>query len=133
PLAEQAYEAVVAADEVADVGQEIGSERLGGRPRRARCVDHGGREGLGGRGPKVDSGAPASSLTYISPRQPPRGIQRPSQSAPIAQLDRAPVYGTGCRKFESSWARPSPPKGYCPKALLTWRWVSEEVCSGAGV
>jgi hypothetical protein len=27
--------------------------------------------------------------------------------APIAQLDRAPVYGTGCRKFESSWARPA--------------------------
>lgn len=26
--------------------------------------------------------------------------------APIAQLDRALVYGTSCRKFESSWARP---------------------------
>jgi hypothetical protein len=25
--------------------------------------------------------------------------------APIAQLDRALVYGTSCRKFESSWAR----------------------------
>jgi hypothetical protein len=25
--------------------------------------------------------------------------------APIAQLDRALVYGTRCRKFESSWAR----------------------------
>jgi tRNA(adenine34) deaminase len=29
--------------------------------------------------------------------------------APIAQLDRALVYGTRCRKFESSWARHHPP------------------------
>ena len=30
----------------------------------------------------------------------------PTWDAPIAQLDRALVYGTRCRKFESSWARP---------------------------
>src|SRR6202020_539930 len=29
----------------------------------------------------------------------------PQGIAPIAQLDRALVYGTRCRKFESSWAR----------------------------
>lgn len=35
-----------------------------------------------------------------------RGLQkRPSNIAPIAQLDRALVYGTKGRKFESSWAR----------------------------
>jgi hypothetical protein len=32
-------------------------------------------------------------------------IFRDASPAPIAQLDRALVYGTSCRKFESSWAR----------------------------
>ena len=41
--------------------------------------------------------------------------QTPSpKQAPIAQLDRAPVYGTGCRKFESSWARPLPDPAESP-------------------
>ena len=31
-------------------------------------------------------------------------------TAPIAQLDRALVYGTRCRTFESSWARQTRPR-----------------------
>jgi tRNA(adenine34) deaminase len=34
-----------------------------------------------------------------------KSMVRAASSAPIAQLDRALVYGTSCRKFESSWAR----------------------------
>ena len=40
------------------------------------------------------------ALTLSSPRVSSRRL-----CAPIAQLDRALVYGTRCRKFESSWAR----------------------------
>jgi hypothetical protein len=40
--------------------------------------------------------------------------------APIAQLDRALVYGTRCRKFESSWARRSTRhSGSCPPTSTT--------------
>src|ERR1019366_4180737 len=42
----------------------------------------------------VDRADPASIVASPSTAQ-----------APIAQLDRALVYGTRCRKFESSWAR----------------------------
>jgi tRNA(adenine34) deaminase len=37
----------------------------------------------------------------------PRVSSAALEVAPIAQLDRALVYGTSCRKFESSWARKS--------------------------
>jgi len=43
-----------------------------------------------------------SPLTVSPPRL---SSAPPSREAPIAQLDRALVYGTRCRKFESSWAR----------------------------
>ncbi len=32
--------------------------------------------------------------------------------APVAQLDRAPAFGAGCRGFESSQARQSSPKSF---------------------
>jgi hypothetical protein len=45
----------------------------------------------------IDSKVPASIVAAPAPRE--------IALAPIAQLDRALVYGTRCRKFESSWAR----------------------------
>ena len=31
-------------------------------------------------------------------------MDKPVFNAPIAQMDRAPVYGTGCCWFDSNWA-----------------------------
>ena len=63
-------------------------------PRQATSAATPGRrrQSAGPRSIVVDQGRPHS-------------LEVASSSAPVAQLDRAPVYGTGCRRFESFRAR----------------------------
>ena len=48
--------------------------------------------------------------------------------APVAQLDRAPVYGTGCRRFESSRARQSTdsPRRDADHLPRAWSAISQQ-------
>ena len=67
--------------------------------------------GAGARGAAQRFDAPVRTLTAAARRERTRGLSTSLRvasrqfSAPVAQLDRAPVYGTGCRKFESCRAR----------------------------
>jgi hypothetical protein len=73
----------------------------GGRVKSLRC-------GCGGIGATLTQRMPrVSSPTPDGARFPALAgaCARFRVQAPIAQLDRALVYGTRCRKFESSWAR----------------------------
>jgi hypothetical protein len=91
------------------------SARIMGRGRapgsRSRCRGKKFAWCMRDRGRGVDRAAAAGIVAapprprnwFGSPRR--ARIESTGGHAPIAQLDRALVYGTRCRKFESSWAR----------------------------
>jgi hypothetical protein len=73
-----------------------------GKPKRGHLGNDGERRGADGKTPRIlGERHPPPTFGWADPEL----VLAVRPSAPVAQLDRASVYGTECRRFESCRAR----------------------------